>query len=352
MTPFTCRCGNILFFDNTVCLQCGHSVGYDLTLNRFQVVEPQGDFQWCENGARHGVCNWVVRASGNGAQFCRSCQLTRTIPNLNVAGHQDAWRRMEAEKRRVVYTLARLGLMPTQEGVAVGGPVFDFLAPQPHQPVVTGHVDGVITINLLEADDVYREHERRSLREPYRTLVGHFRHEIGHYYWATFFQNRAEADPAMEEFRRLFGDERTDYATALTQHYDSGAPPNWAEQYLTAYASVHPWEDWAETWAHYLHIVDAVETSRAFGWKDEAVPIPFTPFSTDVLGGFTQDAEFLGTLNTWAKISPALNEIAASLGQRNLYPFALNATTARKLHFIHRTIAANSQRDRREKVAA
>lgn len=142
MTPFNCRCGNVLFFDNTVCLQCGQPVGYDLRSNRFHVVEPEGEFRWCENGVNHGVCNWLV--GDDGGKLCRSCEMTRTIPNLNVEGHLDAWRRMEAEKRRVAYTLARLGLLSLKDGTEADWPVFDFLAPLPDQPVVTGHVDGVI----------------------------------------------------------------------------------------------------------------------------------------------------------------------------------------------------------------
>lgn len=339
MIHFNCTCGNTLFFDNSLCLQCQRPVGYDIATNQFRPVE--GAFRLCENGVQHGVCNWLVPAAG-GNPLCRACQLTRTIPNLSLPGHLAAWGRMEAEKRRVLYTIARLGLSPLSKTESPFGLAIDFLAPDNGQHVVTGHSDGTITMNLLEADDVYRENERRNLREPYRTLIGHFRHEIGHYYWDRFFRHRAHAEAELAEFRALFGDERADYSAALARHYEQGAPPNWSEQFITAYASAHPWEDWAETWAQYLHIVDAVETSHSFGWSSDAVSIAFTPLAVAELGGKTTgvEAQFLETLNAWLKISPALNEIATSLGYRNLYPFVLNPTTTRKILFVHSTIMA------------
>ena len=342
MIHFKCSCGNTLFFDNSFCLQCQRPVGYDIATNRFHAIEPGGNLRLCANGAAYGVCNWLVPVSSP-STLCRCCQLTRTIPNLGMPGHVAAWGHMEAEKRRVIYTIARLGLSPLSKAESADGLSFDFLAPVPGQAVVTGHADGVITMNLLEADDGYRENERHALHEPYRTLIGHFRHELGHYFWDRFFRHCSERDARLVEFRALFGDERADYQSALNRHYVEGAPGNWADTFITAYASVHPWEDWAETWAQYLHIVDAVETARAFGWNAEAVPIPFTPFQAPDLGieASKENASFLHTLNSWMKTSPALNEIAASLGYRNLYPFVLNAATVRKIHFVHTMIAAS-----------
>src|SRR6202011_5238904 len=37
--------------------------------------------------------------------------------------------------------------------------------------------------------------------------------------------------------------------------------------HVTPYASAHPWEDFAETWAHYFHMVDTLETATAFGLR-------------------------------------------------------------------------------------
>ncbi len=353
MTHFTCTCGNALFFENSECLQCQRPVGYDLATNRFHALEPEGPHRLCENGTRHGVCNWLVPAAGR-SSLCRSCQLTRTLPDLTIIGQLEAWRRMESEKRRVLYTMAQLGQVPLSKSESQGGLAFDFLAPQPGAPVVTGHRDGVITLNILEADDAYRETERRALGEPYRTLIGHLRHEIGHYYWDCFFRDHRPDDAGLAEFRQLFGDERTDYGAALAAFYQSGPRAGWAESHITAYAAVHPWEDWAETWAQYLHIVDTVETVESFGWRSDTIPMPATPFTAESVGATKSASEqkFLRTLNTWAKISPALNEIAASLGQRNLYPFVLNAATARKIHFVHCTIAAGVQKEIKEPAAA
>ncbi len=102
---------------------------------------------------------------------------------------------------------------------------------------------------------------RVQMHEPYRTLLGHFRHEVGHYYW-----DRLIAETRWQEgYRNLFGDERASYADALDHHYKNGAPDNWQESSVSAYATMHPWEDWAETWAHYLHMMDAVDTALGFG---------------------------------------------------------------------------------------
>ncbi len=353
MNHFTCACGSVLFFENSECLQCHQPVGYEPGTNRVIRIPAQGAYRRCENGERHGVCNWLVPQSSR-STLCRSCQLTRTIPDLSIPGNLDAWKRLEAEKRRVLYTIAGLGLSPLAKTESPGGLAFDFLAPTLGQPILTGHMNGVITLSINEANDVYRENERLNLREPYRTLIGHFRHEIGHYYWDRFFLSRPDGDARLTEFRNLFGDERADYGAALARHYQQGPIANWANQFITAYASVHPWEDWAETWAHYLHIVDTVETSKAFGWSKEAVPIAFTPFTLPDLQAkpSKKSEDFLHTLNTWSKFSPALNEIGVSLGHRNLYPFVLNAQTARKLHFVHLAISASDSVQYNQKTAA
>src|SRR5437868_9942335 len=126
---------------------------------------------------------------------------------------------------------------------------------------MTGHKDGIVTMKVEEADDVTRVRVRTQMREPYRTLLGHFRHETGHYYWDRLIANSDWLEP----FRGLFGDERASYAEALDRHYQQGAPLDWQPQYVSAYATMHPWEDWAETWAHYLHMMDAVDTALGFG---------------------------------------------------------------------------------------
>jgi hypothetical protein len=245
--------------------------------------------------------------------LCLSCQLTRTIPDQpeNLL----RWQRLEAAKRRLVYTLLALDL--PRDGLT-----FDFLVPQADQPVLTGHARGVITINATEADDEARELARVNLNEPYRTLLGHFRHESGHYY----FDQLVAPDP--HEFRHLFGDERQDYAEALQRHHENGPPPDWLEQgFISAYASSHPWEDWAETWAHYLHMVDTLETADAFGLKVQRLQAEAG-----------QQTAFHRLLEGWVPLTLALNSLNRSMGLQDLYPFVLSQAAIDKLRFVHQRI--------------
>jgi hypothetical protein len=200
--------------------------------------------------------------------FCAACRHNHVIPNLANTEHHDRWRRLETAKHRLFYTLLKLRLPSTTRPDDPGGLAFDLLADPAEgtlQPptILTGHDNGLVTINIAEADDAERERRRRQMGEPYRTLLGHFRHEVGHYYWTVLVEN----DPSIESFRQVFGDERQDYGQALQAHYANGAPPDWQTSFVSAYASAHPWEDWAETWAHYLHMVDTLETANAFGLK-------------------------------------------------------------------------------------
>ena len=201
MKQFHCECGNTLFFENTLCLQCGRAVGFDLAQNKMRPVTEM--FLRCQNGTDFGACNWLVPSPSS--DYCLSCRLNHTIPNLAGPQNLEAWRRMERAKRRVVYTLAKLGIAPFSKTDDQQGVAFDFLTPTPDLRVITGHEAGVITVNTLEADDYYRERERHLLGEPYRTLVGHFRHEMGHYYWDRFFLGRANDDARLTELRDLWG---------------------------------------------------------------------------------------------------------------------------------------------------
>jgi len=201
------------------------------------------------------------------------------------------------------------------------------------QRVITGHENGLITLNIEEADDVRREQMRTSMHEPYRTLVGHFRHEIGHYYW----DRLVAGSHWLGSFRQIFGDERLDYDAALKRHYVSGPTPGWQMQHISAYASVHPWEDWAETWAHYMHMVDTLGTAASFGVKPETISMPFDCFGPDTLcDRDTNDGErFLTFVNHWLKLSSVLNELNRSMGQPDFYPFAMPGAVVRKLHLVH-----------------
>ncbi|MEQ1729598.1 MAG: putative zinc-binding metallopeptidase, partial [Vicinamibacterales bacterium] len=216
------------------------------------------------------------------------------------------------------------------------GLAFDFKADatDPSAPLVlTGHAGGVITINTAEADDAERERRRASMHEPYRTLLGHMRHESGHYYWNRLI----EGGPAHDTFRELFGDERQDYAEALRTHYASGAIANWPDTFVSGYASAHPWEDWAETWAHYLHIVDTLDTAAACGLSlrparldEPALPAPLAA------GG---EATFDHLIDSWFPVTYAMNNLNRGLGLADAYPFVLAPPAVSKLRFIHETIA-------------
>jgi hypothetical protein len=215
---------------------------------------------------------------------------------------------------------------------------FDFLSSPAEGPrVLTGHCDGIITINIEEANDSARERIREELREPYRTLLGHLRHEAGHYYWDRLIAGSAWLD----DFRTLFGDERQDYIAALERNYQQGPLPGWEQQYVSAYASVHPWEDWAETWAHYLHIVDVLDTALSFGLDIRKLEMEIEPFGRQALFRPNEPGgeRFLAVLNAWIELTAVLNELSRSMGQPDLYPFALPHPAVAKLHFIHLVIA-------------
>ena len=342
MRHYRCSCDNVLFFENTRCLQCEREVGYEPEEDRMVPLEAGCGWGRCANGLTHGVCNWLVPEGSAGA-LCPACRLNRTIPDASLPENVTAWSRVEVAKRRLLYTLASFGLRPRPKSDdSKGGLAFDLLRPLPGAPVLTGHADGFITINIDEAEDSVRERQRELMGEQWRTLIGHFRHESAHYYWDRFFIGRADDDPYLAGFREVFGDERIDYQAELRRRYAEGAPSADPQEYISAYASVHPWEDWAEIWAHHLHLTDGVETAAYFGFSSRAVPLPFTPFPATVseLPGELkwrkgEGRRFLSTLHDWAKLGPAINELGASLGHPALFPFVYSEVTVRKLCFVH-----------------
>ena len=291
-------------------------------------------YRYCDN-AQHSVCNWLVpQSSAEG--LCEACRHNRTIPDLSFSGNVERWSKIELAKRYVFRSLLRWRLPhPTKLEDPENGLAFDFLSEGGASPVLTGHDNGLITLNLAEGDDAEREKRRTSLGEPYRTLVGHFRHELGHYYWDRLVRDGGR----LEAFRAAFGDESVDYAAALQQHYSQGPQPDWGLRYISAYASSHPWEDFAETFAHYLHIVDALETARSYGVivrprfvKDPSSAIvDFNPYEAP-------SAERL--IDAWVPLTVALNGVNRSMGQPDLYPFVLNTAVMQKLEFIREMIDA------------
>lgn len=267
--------------------------------------------------------------------LCRSCRLNQTIPGLDDQDNARWWRKIENAKRRLVAQLLNLGL-PVVSKVSEDtetGVMFDFLrSPEKGPRVLTGHAQGLITLNVEEADDSIREKTRHEMREPYRTLLGHFRHEIGHYYW----DRLVAGTPWLEKCRELFGDEREDYAAALKRNYEQGPPANWRDMHISSYASVHPWEDWAESWAHYLHVVDSLDTALRFGLHGEDVEQAVEPFKiTDLYDPSAPDAQRVVLLiNSWVQLTTVLNELARSMGQHDFYPFVMSRPVLRKMHFI------------------
>jgi hypothetical protein len=346
---FRCSCGGTLFFDNVRCLQCDREVGYARERGAMLALAP--DSKKCRNYAIENVCNWLV-APEDDEPFCFACRLNEVIPNLAQPENRVYWARIEAAKRRLVYSLMALGLPLRPKSVdPEAGLAFAFLVGSTPDvapgapPVLTGYDNGRITINVAEADDIDREQVRRQMHEQYRTLIGHLRHESGHYYW-----DRLIADtPRLAPFRELFGDERADYAAALATHYAGGGPADWAQRFISVYASSHPREDWAETWAHYLHMADTLETARAFGVA--AHPDARALVDHELFAG--GDAEpkpahapgdvFDGMLRDWVWLSLATNAINRSMGMRDANPFVLNRSVAQKLRFVHDVIAGNAR---------
>lgn len=342
MRIFHCdACGELVYFENTRCLNCGTALAYLPDVAEVRALNPANEENWqstggahyrlCQNYSAHDVCNWAVPADDSNP-YCISCRLTRVIPDLSVDGNKMAWARFEAAKRRLNYSLLGFGLPVTSKAEdPQNGVIYEFLADMPDQPVLTGHEFGVITINIAEADDAERERRRLQLHEPYRTILGHFRHEIGHYYWDRFFVT----EDGLAAFRNVFGDEQQDYAEALKRHYESGAPSGWQANFISTYATAHPWEDWAETWAHYLHMADALETAAAVGVSLK----PPRENEPSLMLSVQEVAPFETMIESWFSLTYMLNNLNRGLGLPDSYPFVLSDAVVQKLKFVHDTVA-------------
>lgn len=327
MRVFKCECGATTFFNNSMCLSCSRELGFlpdKLQMVAFTgddagtIQTPHGSYRKCANYSREGVCNWLLPADKED-ELCQACRLNNVIPDLNEQENRILWQETELAKRRLVYSLDSLGLpVLAKADDAARGLAFDIKASTESERVLTGHADGLITLNLSEADAAQREKIRLSLKERYRTLLGHFRHEVGHYFW-----DRLVADPGKhDEFRALFGDERADYAEALKAHYAKETNPGFYEQFISHYAASHPWEDFAETFAHYLHMVDTLETAEQYGF---ATP----PASA---------RDFEGLMTEWYRLTVALNSLNRSMGLQDAYPFSITGPVKEKLHYVHELI--------------
>ncbi|WP_166366674.1 zinc-binding metallopeptidase family protein [Pseudomonas akapageensis] len=346
-----CQCGQSIFFRNSQCLACLSALGYWPGQNLLSSLQPgaepgcwqltsapeAGLFRRCANLDTPAACNWLIPNVAPQA-FCIACELNRTIPDLTVPENHERWRKVETAKRRLVAQLLNLGLTVIAKSTdESAGLAFDFVGVDlDGQAPTTGHANGLITLDIKEADDAHREKVRQQMHEPYRALLGHFRHEVGHYYWDRLIAG----SPWLDDFRALFGDERASYAQALERHYAQGAPLDWADSHVSAYATMHPWEDWAETWAHYLHMMDAVDTALGFGMNALTLDLDYLPFAAQSLYR-PEDAgseAFLSFVNAWIELSGMLNELSRSMGQADFYPFVLPSPVIAKLHFIHLVI--------------
>ncbi|MDB4937729.1 MAG: hypothetical protein JWP87_4701 [Labilithrix sp.] len=351
------HCNQLLFFENVNCVRCGRALAYlpelldlvsldpvDAAANRWSSPRASKELRLCQNYATHDVCNQALAADSPNS-LCRSCLLTRTIPNLSRPANHRLWYNLEVAKRRLLYTLDQLGL-PLKNRIEdpEHGLSFDFLEdPDPGSgapPVMTGHAQGVITVNVSEADDAERVRRRVELNEPYRTLLGHFRHEIGHYYWDLLIRE----SPRLDAFRTKFGDERASYDAALHRHYQGpqgtpGAPATWQDNYVSAYATMHPWEDWAETWAHYLHMTDTLETAAACGISLRP-PRADEPTLKHVPNPTEGAVSFERMMEGWSAITYVLNNLNRGLGNGDAYPFVLSTPSIEKLRFVHETVSA------------
>lgn len=324
MRSFGCpRCGAELFFDNSLCLTCGSAVGYARDRRAFVLVSATAPI--CADLDGCG-CNWIGEPT-----WCLNCRLTRTRPaDGDVAGLQQYWV-AEAAKRRLLFGLDELRL-PVRVRQGSAGLAFDLLS-STAGPVTTGYLNGVITLDLAESDDAHREGLRRAMDEPYRTVLGHLRHEVGHYYAETL----ALAPARRSQFRSLFGDETASYATALDRHYTVGAPPDWRERFVSAYASMHPLEDFAEVFAHFLHITDTLQTAAAFGvLHPTGLPVHDPRALAEA-----STAEVIA--KAWIPLAKALNQINRSMGKPDLYPFVLGPAVIAKLAFVAELVADASQ---------
>jgi hypothetical protein len=270
----------------------------------------------CRNLGLSG-CTWLARLEGG---QCLACDLTRTRPADADKDGLANFLLAERAKRHLVAELDGLGFPVTGKGSdPANGLAFDLLSSS-RRPVTTSHADGVVTIDLAEGDDAHRERIRNQLAEPYRTMLGHFRHEVGHYFeWQLVAL--ADDPDVQARARELFGDETADYAASVDRHYAAGAPAGWQRQFISAYASMHPFEDFAETWAHYLHICDAIETAVEFGLVPAAELVGRARFRDLVT-------------EVWVPLSAALNLMNRSMGKDDLYPFVLAEPVLDKLDFV------------------
>ena len=346
MQLFKCQhCGQIVYFENTSCVRCSRRLGFISKLSCLSALEslerewralaaPERAYRFCAN-AEFDACNWLVESDAQD-RFCVACSHNRTIPDLDVPANLSAWREIEVAKHRLFYSLLKLRLPLGNAGDDTDGRLtFDFLASASSSiRILTGHHNGLITLAVEEADDAERERRRVIMHEPYRTLLGHFRHEVGHYYWDRLVREGGRLD----DLREVFGDERVDYGRSLKVYYEQGPPADWPERFISAYATSHPWEDFAETWAHYLHIVDTLEMADSYNLNIHPKAAHDGALDATVEIDPYREADFKRIIETWIPLSNALNSLNRAMGLPDLYPFVLSVPVIEKLSAIHSLI--------------
>lgn len=365
MKTFACCCQDrpVLFFENTTCNRCARLVGYTDDFEDIVPFDeagglyttpyyPDRQFVRCNNAIHYGICNGFISVNEPANSLCFACRFNKTIPDLSVAAHLPLWHKLEIAKRRALKTLVSLKLPLRPFFESADGISFEFMADSQADghfesslaaatPVMTGHSAGNITINLAEADDVARSKTQHKMGERYRTLLGHFRHELGHYFFAVLF---AEESKDLQLCRSLFGDEREDYQAALNAYYASDTKSNWQSEYISTYASMHPAEDWAECWAHYMHIIDTLDTAQNAGinlerhHRSEDSVVSPTELTLPQNDFFRKQTEFSEIIKTWMRFSVVINSLNRSMGLPDAYPFTLSETVQKKLRFIHMAI--------------
>lgn len=375
MKTFKCSCEaqQILFFESSHCIACDRTVGlddwfekvepYDLDEESgqyFKAAQPDIRYQKCDNHTNFESCNGMVNmnafeppADNEDEVLCFACRFNETIPDLSIVEHIPLWKKMEMAKRRALYTLKSLSLpLRTISQDSENGLSFDFTTDRDvsdhfaskllnQESIFTGHDCGHITINLAEADDVARSHTKLAMGEQYRTLLGHFRHELGHYYFDILIAGFSDKHALCKKY---FGDDDSSYKKAMDKHYKKGAPANWRDTFISEYATMHPYEDWAETWAHYMHIIDTLETAQNFSLTGSTSA---NALETEEVGALNlpQDVYFFSSqtsmesiLETWVDFSMILNSLNRSMGMNDAYPFVLTQPVRTKLSFIHHAI--------------
>ena len=349
MQTFKCdHCAQLLFFENNHCIRCGHLLGFSieegdiLTLKPAKdspdtyvdVSDPEGSqYRLCINSIKFNACNWLIPAKES-HERCVSCRLTEIMPPIQDETRRTQWVKVETAKRRLLYTLIGFGLpVPSRIENPELGLAFRFEESTEEKQVYTGHASGVITLNMAEANASFRENAREKLGEVYRTILGHLRHECGHYYWELLV---LPSEKWLPMAREIFGDERVSYQDAIDKHYADGAPENWSNSHISAYATMHPWEDWAESWAHYLHMLDTLDTAASYNLSMKSPSTKGRHRQLKASMRHRQDFDKL--FEMWYSLTFVLNGLSRSMGMPDSYPFVISDTVKEKLRLIHHIV--------------